>query len=106
MTLTAVEVSPDVSHATVYFLPFDASRPVEEVGAALASAAPFLRHELRSRIRIRFVPELHFKPDESIERAAKLSALIASAVKQDAERHVDELPAGPGASSAGESEEP
>ena len=94
VTLTAVEVSPDVSHATVYFLPFDASRPVEDVGAALASAAPFLRHELRSRIRIRFVPELHFKPDESIERAAKLSALIASAVKQDAERHVDDPPVG------------
>jgi ribosome-binding factor A len=106
VTLTAVEVSPDVSHATVYFLPFDASRPVEEVGAALASAAPFLRHELRSRIRIRFVPELHFKPDESIERAAKLSALIASAVKQDAERHVGDPPGGPGASSSGENEEP
>ncbi len=88
VTLTAVQVSPDASHATVYFLPFDPTRSVEAVGAALASAAPFLRHELRNRIKIRHVPELHFTPDESIERAAKLSALISTAVKSDAERHV------------------
>ena len=92
VTLTAVEVSSDVSHATVYFLPFDSSRPTEEVGAALNTAAPFLRHELRSRIKIRYVPELHFKPDESIERAAKLSALIATAVRSDQARHVADAP--------------
>ncbi len=83
VTLTAVKVSPDAAHATVYFLPFDASRSVEVVGAALTSAAAFLRHELRTRIKIRHVPELHFTPDEEIERAAKLSALISTAVKAD-----------------------
>lgn len=86
VTLTAVEVSPDASHAKVYFLPFDATRAVAEVGAALGSAAPFLRHELRTRIKIRHVPELRFVPDESIERAARLSALIATAVRSDVDR--------------------
>ena len=107
VTLTAVQVSPDASHATVYFLPFDPARSVEAVGAALTSAGPFLRHELRSRIKIRHVPELHFTPDESIERAAKLSALISTAVNSYAERHVPDSDAtGTAAPAADEEAEP
>ncbi len=93
VTLTEVRVSSDASHATVYFLPFDQARPVGEVAAALGSAAAYLRHELRNRIKIRHVPELRFTPDVSIERAAHLSNLIATAVKSDAERHVAEADA-------------
>jgi len=90
VTLTAVEVSRDMSHAKVYFLPFDAQRDPAEVGRALASAAGFLRAHLKKQLAMRHVPELDFVPDESIERAAKLSALINAAVREDAARHVDE----------------
>ncbi|MFO0454012.1 MAG: 30S ribosome-binding factor RbfA [Pseudomonadota bacterium] len=93
VTLTAVEVSKDLSHAKVYFLPFDSKREVAEVGDALASAAGFLRSLLRKRLTMRQVPELHFLPDESIDRAARLSARILAAVADDAARHVDEATA-------------
>jgi ribosome-binding factor A len=86
VTVTAVEVSRDLTHAKVFFLPFDQQRPVEEVGAALASAAGFLRIHLKKQLGMRSVPELRFLPDESIERAVRLSALINAAVKSDAER--------------------
>jgi ribosome-binding factor A len=86
VTITAVEVSRDLTHAKVYFLPFDQKRSAEEVGAALASAAGFLRIHLKKHLKMRSAPELRFLPDESIERAARLSALINAAVKSDAER--------------------
>jgi ribosome-binding factor A len=89
VTLTAVEVSRDMSHATVFFLPFDQQRDPAEVGRALASAAGFLRSHLRKQLAMRHVPELRFLPDVSIERAAKLSALINTAVREDEARHVE-----------------
>jgi ribosome-binding factor A len=89
VTLTAVEVSRDMSHAKVFFLPFDQQRDPAEVGRALASAAGFLRSHLRKQLAMRHVPELHFLPDVSIERAAKLAALINTAVREDEARHVE-----------------
>lgn len=92
VTLTAVEVSRDMSHAKVFFLPFDQAREPAEVGRALASAAGFLRAHLRKQLSMRHVPELRFLPDETIDRAVKLSALINTAVRDDERRHVDDPP--------------
>ncbi len=86
VTITAVEVSRDLTHAKVFFLPFDANRPIEELGAALTSAAGFLRLHLKKHLKIRSAPELRFLPDESIERGVRLAALINAAVKSDSER--------------------
>jgi ribosome-binding factor A len=47
--------------------------------STLQHAAGFLRHELGGRMRLRIIPELRFVYDESLERAAKLEALIARA---------------------------
>jgi ribosome-binding factor A len=92
VTITAVEVSRDLSHAKVFFLPFDTSRDAREVLAALGSAAGFLRVQLKRQLGIRQVPELHFQLDESIDRAARLSSLINAAVASDVARHVDDAP--------------
>ncbi|MEI8298775.1 MAG: 30S ribosome-binding factor RbfA [Pseudomonadota bacterium] len=93
VTITAVEVSRDLSHAKVFFLPFDSKRPVEEVRTALASAAGFLRIHLKKLLQIRHVPELRFLPDKTIDEAARLSVLINSAVASDARRAADAPPA-------------
>jgi ribosome-binding factor A len=97
VTITAVELSRDLTHAKVFFLPFDAKRPTAEVGAALASAAGFLRIQLKKHLKMRSAPELRFLPDESIERGVRLSALINAAVKSDAEHaaHAGEGPVAP-----------
>ena len=80
ITLTAVEVSPDCAHATVFFTCLDAGQ-VEQATTGLHRAAGFLRLQLGRRIKLYTTPELHFKYDESIERGARLSQLIDSANK-------------------------
>jgi len=86
ITITAVEVSRDLAHAKVFFLPFDATRSAAEVGAALTSAAGFLRVHLKKALAMRHVPELHFAPDTTIDHAVQLSSLINAAVASDVER--------------------
>ena len=81
ITLTAVDVSPDCAHATIFFTCLDAGH-VEEAGTGLRRAAGFLRSQLGRRIKLYTTPELHFKYDESIERGARLSQLIDSANKR------------------------
>jgi ribosome-binding factor A len=77
VTINQVEVSPDYAHAKVFFsvLVGDA----EASAAALNEAAGFLRNGLFKRLSIHTVPTLHFNFDQTTERAADISALIARA---------------------------
>ncbi|MGH8280153.1 MAG: 30S ribosome-binding factor RbfA [Gammaproteobacteria bacterium] len=79
VTVTQVDVSPDLAHAKVGITVLAAEGPQTEVVTALNHAAGFLRASLGKRLRLRSVPELHFHYDESLERAARLEALIARA---------------------------
>lgn len=79
ITITGVDVSPDLAHAKVLITVLGADGPQPEVVEALTHAAGFLRHTLGKRLRLRSVPELHFSYDESLDRAAHLEALIARA---------------------------
>ena len=77
VTFTAVEMSPDCRHATVYFTCLDAAH-VPEAAAGLKRAAGFLRSQLGRSIQLYVTPQLRFVYDESVERGARLSQLIDS----------------------------
>jgi len=92
VTITAVEVSRDLSHATVYFTPFAGIGDPAAALDALQHAAGYLRHQIRNLMRLRIAPELEFRLDDSVERGARLSALIHDAVEDDRRRHPDPDP--------------
>ena len=83
VTISAVKVSRDMSHATIYFTVLDEAHPVEETLKVLDGASGFLRHELAKRMRLRIMPHLHFKYDESIAYGNELSALINEAMEME-----------------------
>lgn len=83
VTLTEVEVSPDYSHAKVFFTHLGGAQRVAAAAQGLEHAAGFLRHELAHRIKLRTIPQLHFIFDESVERGARLSLLIDKAIARD-----------------------
>jgi ribosome-binding factor A len=77
ISITAVETSPDFSHARVFVSVLGSEAEHTSSLTALKAAAPFMRHELRARLKsLRYVPELSFKDDHSIERGAQLSELL------------------------------
>ena len=77
VTLTAVDVSPDLSHAKIFFTTLDKEH-LAETTQGLKRAAGFLRSQLARRIKLYTTPELRFAYDESVERGDRLSRLIDS----------------------------
>jgi ribosome-binding factor A len=77
VTITAVDVSPDLSHAKIFFTLLGKEH-LEETTKGLQRAAGFLRTRLARRINIYTTPELRFEYDESVERGDRLSRLIDS----------------------------
>jgi ribosome-binding factor A len=86
ITIIEVEVSPDQSHAKVFFTSLGDQSRIADATEGLKHAAGFLRSELAHRMKLRVVPQLQFKYDESVERGMHLSRLIDDAVAQDAAR--------------------
>lgn len=86
VSVTAVDVSRDLSHATVWFSTLDPDADPAPAAAALANAAGLIRGRLGRAMYIRQVPQLHFRHDESLERGSRISDLINRAVASDKER--------------------
>lgn len=76
VTVTAVETSPDLRHAHVYISAMGTEAERREALKGLAHAAGFLRHELGAHLSLRYVPELTFHLDESLERGAHIIQLL------------------------------
>jgi ribosome-binding factor A len=78
VTITAVDVSPDLSHAKVFFTLLE-EKDKETTAQGLQRAAGYLRSQLAHRMKLYTTPELRFMYDESIERGDRLSQLIDAA---------------------------
>ncbi|MFQ5935879.1 MAG: 30S ribosome-binding factor RbfA [Acidiferrobacterales bacterium] len=89
ITITDVEISPDLSSAKVYFTSLGGDQAVKQSTAALNRAARFLRHHLMDRLVLRGVPQLRFMYDDSVEKGAALSGLIERAVAEDGKPKAD-----------------
>jgi ribosome-binding factor A len=79
LTITSVDVSPDLSHAKVFFTLLEKDR-LEDTLHGLKRSAGFLRSQLAKRIQMYTTPELRFQYDESVERGDHLSRLIDSVI--------------------------
>jgi ribosome-binding factor A len=77
VTITDVETAPDLSTARVWVSVIGQPEEREQTIKALQRAMPFVRHELGSRIRLRRVPELHIRADETAQRGTRVLQLLA-----------------------------
>lgn len=85
VTITRVRVAPDLTLARV-LVEIPSSADEAETLTGLAAAAPFVRHELGQRLRVRRVPELRFEPDHTLDHARHIERLLGEALNdQDAE---------------------
>jgi ribosome-binding factor A len=76
VTVTRAEVSPDLHHARVFVSIM--GTPEEQAASmkALESAAGFLRHELGTRLTMRYIPALQFRADASIAHSDRIARLL------------------------------
>jgi ribosome-binding factor A len=76
VTITRVQVTPDLQHARVFFTALGDERTRRQSDRALHRAIPFLRRQIGSRLRLRRVPELEFIYDESIAGQDRIEQLL------------------------------
>ena len=81
-TVTAVEVTPDLRTAKVHVSVLGDEDQIASTMKALEEAKAYLRHELGTRVELRYVPELAFVSDRSAERSARISTLLRQAKQQ------------------------
>jgi ribosome-binding factor A len=86
VTVSAVRTSKDMRHAKVYVTVLEDEKRTGSL-QALAHAAGFLRTLLAHRIRMKVIPDLRFRYDESVERGRRVSRLIDEAVRADETAH-------------------
>lgn len=84
VTITDCRVTNDLSYAKVYYTSLD-DKNREEIKKAIKNASGFIRRQLMDRIDIRYVPELEFIYDESIEYGKKIEEKIKEIHEEDNE---------------------
>jgi ribosome-binding factor A len=77
ITITSVDVSPDITHAKIFFTVLEKEK-LPDTLEGLKRSAGFLRAQLAKRIKMYTTPELRFVYDESVERGDRISRLIDS----------------------------
>ena len=85
-SITHVEVSGDLRHAKIFVSVMGNAEEQAETMKALRHASGFLRHELATRIVLRYMPELVFKLDTSIEEGARILALIQQIEQEEQQK--------------------
>lgn len=85
VTVTQVEVSPDLQSAVAFIVPLGGER-MEQTVRALNRAAGYLRGQLGREITLRYTPRLSFAADRSFDAAAEIERLLHSPrVRRDLE---------------------
>ena len=82
VTLTGVDVSRDLRYARVYFSLLGDETQVLQAQAGLESAKGFIRREIGLRMELRYVPDLVFKHDPSLEAGSRMEKLLRK-IKED-----------------------
>lgn len=77
VTVTDVETAPDLSTARVWVSVIGQPAERDLTLKALEHALPFVRHELGSRIRLRRIPELQLRVDDTVQRGTRVLQLLA-----------------------------
>jgi ribosome-binding factor A len=83
ITLTRVQVSPDLQQARVFYTSLGDPKARKETAQALDRATPFLRRQIGSTLRLRRVPELDFRFDESIAHQDRIEQILRDLHAED-----------------------
>jgi ribosome-binding factor A len=76
VTITRVQMTPDLQQARVFYTVLGDEKTRRSSSQALDRAAPFLRRQIGSRLRLRRIPELKFTYDESIAGQDRIEQLL------------------------------
>jgi ribosome-binding factor A len=77
VSVTDVVMSRDLRHAYVYYSLFWEGQQKKEAHEGFESAKGFIRREIGERLQLRYVPDIQFRYDESLDYGQKMERLLA-----------------------------
>ena len=83
VTVTLVEVTQDLQHATVHYVVHGDAAQQELTSQGLAAAAAAVRRRIGDAMELRVVPEVVFRPDKGHEHASRIEQLLSSLKKPE-----------------------
>lgn len=96
VTVTKVETSPDLAHARVWVSVIGSEERRKEALAGLRRAMPYIRRGLGSKIRLRRIPELDVRLDDTVQRGTRVLQIIneleAGRIPEDVPETGESLP--------------
>lgn len=90
ISVTAVEIGPDLKHATAYIMPLG-GKNADIIVKALNNHSGFFRSELGAELDLRYTPKVNFRVDHSFEEADHINRILnQDRVRRDIEKKDDE----------------
>ena len=90
VTVLEVSMTPDLKHATAFVVPFGTHK-ADKVMPALERSRKRLRSEVGRRVDLKFMPDLHFRRDTSLDYAAKVDEILhRPEVARDLDKNEDD----------------
>jgi ribosome-binding factor A len=86
ITLTRVQVSADLQVAKVFYTTLGDPKARRETQKALERATPFFRRQIGARVRLRRVPEVEFRFDETIQHQDRIEQILRDLREEEAAR--------------------
>jgi ribosome-binding factor A len=85
VTLTGVRIGPDLKTAKIFFT-LRRKEDLADAIAGLRKATGFIRRQISGRLQLRYVPELEFLHDETLENVNRLESLLRQAAEKEREQ--------------------
>ena len=82
-SIVRAEVTPDLKYAKAYVSVLADEESQKKALDALKSAEGFIRHELAQAIEIRYIPEITFVLDKSIEHGTHIDNILRGLKKDE-----------------------
>ena len=87
VTISSVDVSPDLRLAKIYFVTSGDDDKIQRVQEGFKKAGPYIKKRLGDELGLRYMPELRFYYDDSLDYGARMEELFRSIGESDGHRH-------------------
>jgi len=78
VTITDVSMSKDLRRAHVYYSIFGTEEQKKQAGEGFESATGYIRREIGERLQLRYIPDIRFEYDTSLEYGQKMERILAN----------------------------
>lgn len=87
VTITSVDVSPDLRLAKIYFATSGEAQQIKRTEEGFKKAKPYIKRQLGEALGLRYMPEIRFYYDDSLDYGARMEALFRSIREADGQGH-------------------